>query len=351
MIIKDSMGLNLSEVNEEIPNAAFDDRGLYLWSMEAFTNKESIELTMDMYNAWKMYENVFVRDLKKINLPWLRKAGLLPTLVKILNPATQGVAIQRANTYTYKTEKYMLSTAQHYHPKEFGDQQHLWQATLPNAVPVFSTHPGCPMFDDSARNFSPSRWVGNGINPDLAQDKNVLLLTYDLRASKGFLERKRQNYVHFYFPSRKFDEVVVQDNAVFGRVKDSYIGIRSLSPVEVANDEELIFTGKVLHFAVVVGCFDDSFTFPSFVEKISLSPFYKKKQSLCFQYEHLYELKYGEGLWIDEQKIDLEYPRFDTPFVVSPRKPDSLKIVCGDDQLELDFAKQIRSEKPEVRNE
>jgi len=347
-IIKNSMGLNLDEVKIEIPSDDYEDRGLFLWSMEAFTNQESIELTMDMFNAWKMQENVFLRDLKKVNFPFLRKAGLLPNLVKVLNPATQGVAIQRANTYTYKTEKYMLSTAQHYHPKEFGDQQHIWQATLPNAINVFSTHPGCPMFDDSARNFSPARWVGNGLNPDAAQDKNVLLLSYDLRARKGFLERKRQNYVHFYFPSDQFDEVIYQENGAFGRIKDAYIAIRSLSPVEIAQKDELIFRGKLLHFAVVVGCFDDSFTFPSFVEKVSMAPLSVQKKTLSFQYEHLYELTFNDEFKVDGEKTNLDYPRFDTPFVTADRKPSKIRVVCKAETLELDFVNGIRTEGKEA---
>ena len=241
----------------------------------------------------------------------------------------------------------MLSSAQHHHPKEFGDQQHLWQATLPNAINVFSTHPGCPMFDDSARNFSPARWVGNGLNPDVAQDKNVLLLTYDLRAKKGFLERKRQNYVHFYFPSDKFDEVIYQETAAFGRIKDAYIGIRSLTPVEIVGKDELIFRGKRSHFAVVLGCFDDSFTFPSFVEKVSTAPLYAKKKSLSFQYEQTYELNDLGSFVVDGEKMVLDYPRFDTPFVVANRKPSRIQIICGEKSLELDFEKGIRTERNE----
>src|SRR5690606_12686534 len=129
---------------------------MFLWSMEAFTNKESIEMTMDIYNAWNLKENNFLKDLESVNIKVLRELRLLPLVVKLLNPATQGVAIERANTYTYKTSSYMLSTAQKYHPKKFGDQQHIWQATLDEKLSIFSTHPGSPMFDDAARNFSPS---------------------------------------------------------------------------------------------------------------------------------------------------------------------------------------------------
>jgi hypothetical protein len=177
---------------------------------------------MQMFNDWHLEDNNFLKDLKMINQPILRKLGLLPLLVRILNPATRGVAIERVNSYTYHQKEYMLSTAQNYHPKAFGDQQHLWQATLPNDVHLFSTHPGSPMFDDPARNFSPSYWVGNGINPLVVQEKNRVFMMYDLTPRKGFLERKRQGFIHFFVHFKLFDEVIQEEKGIYLRVQDTY---------------------------------------------------------------------------------------------------------------------------------
>lgn len=341
-IIKDSMGLDLFEVKAELNNNDIDDLGMFLWAMEAFTNKESINMTMDIFNKWNLKENNFLKDLKSVNIPLLRKLNLLPLVVKILNPATQGVAIERANTYTYKTEYYMLSSVQKYHPQEFGDQQHIWQATLPNQINIFSTHPGCPMFDDSARNFSPSYWVGNGINPHAAQDKNVLLLMYDLNARKGYLERKRMNFVHFYFPIEKFDEVIQKDQMIFGRVNDSYIGIISSLPYHIENNDELIYHGKLSHFAVVLGDKFHYLSFDAFVKMLSISSFTATKKSLAFTLDNSYLLKFKKEFYLNNKLVNTNFERYETPFVESPRNPKEFFIQYQEQKLYLNIEKIIR---------
>jgi len=343
-IIMDSMGLDLHEVDKEMPDDDIDQKGMFLWSMEAFTNKESINMTMKTFNEWNLKENNFLKDLQSVNIPILRKLGLLPTVVKILNPATQGVAIERANTYTYKTDDYMLSSVQHYHPKKFGDQQHIWQATLPNQINIFSTHPGSPMFDDQARNFSPSFWVGNGINPDAVQHENVLLLMYDLRARKGYLERNRQKFIHFYFPVNKFEEVIELDTRLYGKVKNSYIAILTSKPYEIKDDEEMIIQGDTSQFVVILGSAEQYGLFSEFVDRIQESSVLFNTKKIQFLMNHTYELKFNSTFKVDHQIIPTDYPRYDTPFVESLRKPNELMIHYLNKTLYLNFNQQIRKE-------
>ncbi|MDP3130423.1 MAG: hypothetical protein Q8N15_03690 [Bacillota bacterium] len=342
--VRDSMGLNLSEVKRELPNAAFDDRGLYLWAMEAFTNIASISLTMAMFEAWNLGENTFLRDLAKVNIPILKKLGLLPALVRILNPATQGVAIERANTMTYKTPDYQLSVAQEYHPGFFGDQQHLWQATLPHRVNVFSTHPGSPMFDDPARNFSPSYWVGNGKNPHLAADQNVLLIKYDTRGRKGYLERARQAFVHFHFPEDDFSETIHDGTFHAGRVDQSYIAIRSDVVGTLRDGFDLVFPGRVSHFAVVLGSAAEHGSFAAFVAWVRDGGFCGSTRRFSVSLDRRYELADRNGFFIDGVPVDTDYPRFDTPFVRAPRKPDELIIAAHGERLTLHFDHAVRTE-------
>ena len=152
-IIKDSVGLSLRELKKELDMKDFGKGGAVAWQMEAFTNPETINLTIDMFRAWKLQTNDFLHDLKMIGNPVLRRSGLLPLLVRILNPVTQGVAIQRSNNYCMKTENYMLSTSVRHHAGEFGDQQHIWHAVLPGNINVFTTHPGAPFFRRSGKKF------------------------------------------------------------------------------------------------------------------------------------------------------------------------------------------------------
>jgi len=343
-IIKDSMGLDLKEVEKEIPNDDIDDQGMFLWAMEAFTNKESINMTMKIFNAWKLENNVFLSDLKSVNIPFVRRLGLLPFVVKILNPATQGVAIQRANTYTYKNEDFMMSTAQNYHPGSFGDQQHIWQATLQKGIHVFSTHPGSPMFDDPARNFSPSYWVGNGIHPHAVQDKNVLLLMYHLAGRKGYLEKNRQTFVHFYFPIEKFDQVIHEDLMIFGRIEKSYIGIRMSHPYLV-KDDELIISGLKTQFVIVLGNEKKDQTFEKFMSQVSQSRLVMNEKTIEFTWNDDYKLNYKKRFYINKKVQDLNYPRFDTPYVKADRKADSLMIQYKKNSLKLSFDEMMRLEK------
>jgi hypothetical protein len=275
---------------------------MFLWAMEAFTNPQSIAMTMDIFNAWKLGSNTFLRDLKMVNIPALRRLGLLPALVRLLNPATQGVAIERANTQSYRCDEYFLSSAQAYHPGCFGDQQHIWQATLPGRINVFSTHPGSPMFDDDARNFSPSYWVGNGINPHAAQERNALLLIYDLRPRKGFLERKRQSFVHFYLPLARFDDIRRSARSIACRAGDSYLAIVASAPYEEKNGDELVFAGALTGYAVLLGCAREDGSFEAFSQSIAASSLSLKGRSLSFECGALYRLDYRGRFSVDGQE-------------------------------------------------
>ncbi|HAE22304.1 MAG TPA: hypothetical protein DCG47_08285 [Spirochaetaceae bacterium] len=344
-LIKDSQGLDLDEVRREIPNDDFDDRGMFLWAMEAFTNPESIAMTMDIFNAWKLESNTFLRDLKMINLPVLRRLGLLPALVRILNPATRGVAIERANTQSYRCDEYFLSSAQAYHPGCFGDQQHIWQATLPGRINVFSTHPGSPMFDDDARNFSPSYWVGNGINPHAAQERNVLLLIYDLRPRKGFLERKRQKIVHFYLPLERFDELIRSERSIMCRAGESYLAIVASARYEEKNGDELLFTGPVTGYAVVLGCAREDGSFEAFSRRLMASRLSLQGRSLFLNCGKNYRLDYRRRFSVDGQDRSPDYARLDTPFARADRKPREIRIGHDGAELLLNFDERLRHER------
>jgi len=326
VIIKDSMGLNLSEIHREINNHDIDDKGMLLWQMEAFTNKESIEMTMDIFNQWQLQENNFLKDLNAVNRKPLRKLGLLPLVVKLLNPATQGVAIERANTYTYKTKDYMMSCAQHYHPKKFGDQQHIWQATLPGLINIFSTHPGSPMFDDLARNFSPSFWVGNGINPHAIQDENKLFLMYDLNPRKGYLERNRQYFVHFHFPFNRFDEVVEFEKEIYAKINVTYVAILMSKTYTKIDPNEIRIHGKHSQYIVVLSSEENEGSFKDFIDRIQQNTFSFSKHKITYQDHDTFTLKMDKPLIKNGQKVSTDYKRFETPYVNSERKPKHLEI-------------------------
>ncbi len=335
-VIKGSNGLNLSEVKYEIKEKTNDRQGMYFWAMEAFTNPESIMMTMKMYNDWHLEDNNFLRDLKMINAPILRKLKLLPLLVKILNPATQGVAIERANTYVYHTKHYMLATAQAYHPKAFGDQQHLWQASLPGDIHLFSTHPGSPMFDDPARNFSPSYWVGNGINPLVVQHENRVFILYNLTPRKGFLERKRPTFIHVNLPFNEFDEVIEMDKTIFLMKNETYCALQ-FSKVYEKKDDEVLVHGKHIQMVVTMGSSERDGSFKEFIAKRETEELLMTRFGIYLEdIEHSYRIGWTIPLIIDKTYVPLEYPRLESNFAEIERKPKSIDIQFNGHGLTLD---------------
>ncbi len=348
VIIKDSMGLNLPEVLEEFPDSDdFATTGMYFWAMEAFTNPESINITLDIFNGWNLKNNEFLKDLKLVNCWILRRLNLLPALIRWLNPATQGIAIQRANTYTYKTNNYMLSTAQKHHPGTFGDQQHIWQATLSKDISVFTTHPASQLFDDEARNFSPSYWVGTGRMPHSVQEKNIHLSIYIIEGKKGFMERTLNMFTHAYFPYNKFEQVVhIKQRYIFAEQNGTYIALIGRNELSYQDDNrcDLIQYGTETYWICELGRRERWGSLQKFIENIQNRVIIYQGRTLSYQDENgrQYRLEYNKDFSIDGQIVDTEYPRFDTPYVKAARKPEELMITFAGKSLYLDFEKNIR---------
>jgi hypothetical protein len=344
--IHDSMGLDLSEVKEKFHGTrTVEDMGAYLWAMEAFTNPESVNMTMKLFRLWNMRGNDFLMDLKVLDKPILRHLGLLPSLVKLLNPVTQGVAIQRGNVITYKTRDYMLSAAQHHHPGKFGDQQHIWQATLQGGVTVFTTHPGAAFFEDNARNFSPSYWVGNGVNPDAAQHKNVLLCLYRLNVRQGLMEKKRQHFTHAFFPQEKFDEVRKPSDCLYlGRKGGGYIALFATGPLREVDGEELIQDGIETGWAAVMGSAEEHKSFEAFAAKMEKLRLTKTGKGLALSGPDLYNyaLEYKRGFYVNGALQDTNYPRLDCPFATAERDPQEYIISAGESSLKLNLSAALR---------
>lgn len=342
--IKVSHGLDLHEVKGHFADPMdVETTGMFFWLMEAFTTPESIDVTMKAFSQYDLAQNRFLSPLAPFAK--LRKTRALPLLVRALNPATQGVAIQRANVQTYRTDHYLLSSAQRYHPGGFGDQQHIWQASLPGGINVFATHPGAPMFDETARSFSPSWWVGNGINPDVAQDDNVLLALYDTRARRGYLERGRQQLAHLHFPFARFAETRLGETFVAGRAGDAFIGVRSTGRLEMTDDAELVQRGPVTGYGVVLADRSEFNSLHAFVDQLKQLPLRYDKGILRFTTPDAhYALSQHGAFTIDAQQVSVDYPRFATPWVQAERDPRRLEITGSGHRLVLDWEQGLREE-------
>lgn len=326
-IIKTSMGHNLEEL-ATLRNNYSDNAIDYLqWAMEAFSNPEVISNTLKMYNKYGMKHNIFLNDFEMLNKPILRP--FVKPIAIILNPYTNGVAIQKVNSYTYKTKDFILSNAQNYQPKMFGDQQHIWQLTIDGNLSIFSTHPGVSAFDDNARSISPTYWVGNGINPDSYQHENKLLCVYDLRTRKGFMEPERQEFTHLHFPKEQFDKVVVKDKYLFGQKGEVCVGIITKEKIEY-NDIEAIQHGKVTAWVCEVAVED----FETFIKRIESENIEFSDNNI--KYTDL-ELIYNNCFKVDGKIVNIEYDLLESKFGNNKRNSEEIIYEYEDEKLTLNL--------------
>ncbi|MDO5494883.1 MAG: hypothetical protein Q4G64_04145 [bacterium] len=354
--LRTASGLDPAEVAAHYPNPHDPHTaGLQLWAMESFTLPESIDLTAKMLTEWRMENNAFLGPLAPFAK--LRGTRSLPTLVRALNPATAGTALRRANITTYRSPSgtAQLSSVQGYDPGGFGDQQHLWTLALPGDVAVFATHPGAPMFDDPQRNFSPSEWVGNGINPALGQDGPVLLARYNTRARPGYLERSpRARHSHLFVPTDRLDAIeripLSHGSELLALASGGgFAAILTTGPLEERPLEGggTAFTqrGTVTDWAVVLapGHTATIADLANWARGFRLVPDGPTLRLIGPRPDatdsegiaSVWELRSGGRLLRDGEPIPNQHPRFDTPWVRARRFPDELTITAGGHRLHL----------------
>jgi hypothetical protein len=130
----------------------------------------------------------------------------------------------QANTVTYKTPEYMLSSVQDYRPGQPGTGEHVWQATLSPEAVVFTNHPACISENEVHQ---PGFWRGNRILPRAAQWKDVLIAVYNLP------EDDWMGYTHAYFPTYAFDEHEISGSWAFARKGDGYLALTALQGIKL----------------------------------------------------------------------------------------------------------------------
>lgn len=168
---------------------------------------------------------------------------LVAPLAGILSFAFLG----EANTTTYRDGDAMLSTVQDFRPGTFGDQHHVWQATLDEEAIVFTTHPKNEPFpgEDSWPD-ADGYWTGSGSLPRSAQVGRTSLSLYapEIPAEGALEGYDHLPYTHAWFPTERFDEVVRDGNWTFGARGDGYVALwswrtpewRTYEPGEVHTD-------------------------------------------------------------------------------------------------------------------
>ncbi len=361
-----SHGLDLSELGSAGLVGLSNRQIMMQWGMESFTNPQTLANTMRAFRRFGMFRQEPFRALAYLRLTVLRVPGLYRLMSRLLQPQSNGVAIERANTCTYKTNAYLLATAQAYHPGSFGDQHHVWHAALSPTACVFTTHPATLPGESAPFGNSPGYWVGSGRLPHSAQHRTVNLTIYHLPAKSGSLSAKTLSFTHAWLPEREFDEVRRIESGLAARLGDAYLALLCAGPFEYREEpgtggeatgaeseaggrSEVLQTGHTTGWVCTVSSRSDGEAFAQFVARLESSrvALSRAKPGTAPTLEFVtagteYRLEFGGELRVGGTPVVFDYPRSRSVFCSVPREPAAVDVFWAGSTLHLDYEAVVR---------
>jgi hypothetical protein len=228
------------------PGHGFEDTEAnftFWWGLGAQTVWQVVPLTVlggDRHNLWNSSVLRSFRSLRDL----LGGPGEPPnlelgqTLGQRLWPAAALNLLSEANTYTWRTPEFMLSTVQDWRRGANAAQVHAWQATFGDDALVFTTHPMNPVQPPSEwvgrDEGSPGYWTGTASMPRSAQLENVAIHLYSPAYPDGgvlgFFDYELAT--HAYFPRDRFDEVRKAGHWTVARKGRALVGLYSWRDTE-----------------------------------------------------------------------------------------------------------------------
>ena len=347
--------------------------------MEAFSNSEVIDNSIKYLRRNKLFNNEFLNDFKLVNLWPLTLTGSLGFLSGILNPSTDGKAIQRANVYTYRTEYYSMSTAQEHFAGDYADQHHISVSTISGNISVYNAQ---PMRNSSRGQY----WVGYGRLPYSVQDGSVNISIYTIPSKTGLLEPHVVDYTHAYFPAGLFDEVNTEhlsDGYIFARKGDTYVMMLALSDGEstlmyknnmpgVSEDDiltdmskikdnvremieesgdlryDLILSGGENHAWITeLSSVKEDDSFDAFVARILANDVSFDDMTVKYNSDNKsFDVKYSEYFKLNGETVDTNYARYESVYVGEKveREAEIISLSFGGKTLTLNFKEGTREE-------
>ena len=377
-IVKSSNGITLSELVADGFVGENVDQIMMQMGMEAFSNKEVIDNSIAYLNKNKLFNNEFLNDFKLVNLWPLTLTNSLGALSGMLDPSTDGKAIQRANVYTYQTPYYSMSTTQEHFAGDYADQHQISIATLAGDLSVYTAQP-------MRNNTRGQYWVGYGRLPYSVQDENVNISIYTIPNKAGMLEPHVVKYTHAYFPAGLFDEVItdhLDQGYIFGRKGETYIMLHAISDgvgklafkndmpgisaddiatdmskikdnvkelIEASGDlrYDLIFEGGTTHAWITeLGSSEYNGSFTSFVENMLANNAAYSDMTVHYESDDkTFEVKYGEYFKLDGKIVNTDYARYENCYVKNgkvERKADTIELSFNGKSLTLNYNEGTR---------
>ena len=218
-----------------------EGRFTFWWGLGAWTAWQVVPLTVatgDVYNLWN---TSLLRDFQTLRtllgpldvpVPESAIGGGQSLALQLWPLATVGL-LKEANTYTYRTAEFMLSTVQDYRKGANVGQVHAWNLTLDPAAMIFTTHPMNAVQPPSEwidrDEGEPGYWSGSASSPRSAQHENVGIHLYSPAYSDGGLLGffDFEPVTHAYVPQDAFDEVVQEGPWTYARKGTVYVALYS----------------------------------------------------------------------------------------------------------------------------
>jgi hypothetical protein len=217
---------------------AYDD-ALVWWGMSAQFPWQIIPLSIDLITTYDLLETDLFKDLSALK-PIIENSTIpeLQQLALNLGPAVNAPLLSEVNTYTWRSDDVMLSTAQDWRKGQRSDQGQISQATLGPDALVFTQHPAkdAPTTEAAARANTSFYWTGQGSAPRSVQHEQVNISMYAPQYAStpgtGIPYLEYLDVTHAFFPTEHFDEVVERDGWTIGRKGDGYVALWSWRPTE-----------------------------------------------------------------------------------------------------------------------
>ena len=376
-VVRSSNGITIAELEENGFIGQNVDQIMMQMGMEAFSNAEVIDNSITYLRNNKLFNNEFLNDFKLVNLWPLTLTSSLGFASGLLNPSTNGKAIQRANVYTYQTEYYSMSTAQEYFAGDYADQHQVNVSTLGSDLSIYTAQ---PMRNSSRGQY----WVGYGRLPYSVQNENVNISIYTIPEKTGMLEPHIVQYTHAYFPGGLFDEVNLEymnKGYVFGRKGDTYVMLHAMSdgnatlafkndmagvtPSDIEGDMskikesvakmitasgdlryDLILDGGTSHAWVTqLGSIEENGSFNKFITAMLANSCEFNDMEVHYETdERTFDVKYNVHFMINGEKIDTNYARYENDYVNGSveRKAEIIELSFNGKTLTLNYKEGTR---------
>lgn len=139
----------------------------------------------------------------------------IPAGQEMICQTTQG-ADDYVDLYTYKTNGYLMTSADGFCPGTAGHQENVFQLTFDAVAQLWITHPGERVWNGAGR---PSYWAGNGTLPLVNQYKGFAGILYDIDPAHPV------DFTHVYLPTMEFDRWELEENWAFVQKGTAYAAI------------------------------------------------------------------------------------------------------------------------------